>query len=473
MDTNSILSKIDSLKIKIGEAPALNEGELTRLREHFMVEYTYNSNAIEGNTLSLHETSLVVLEGLTIDKKPLRDHLEAIGHKDAFYYVLAKANDGEDLTERTIREIHSLVLMDDADNRGKYRSVPVQISGALDTPPSPIHISEQMESLLKSYANDKRHPIEKIADFHILFERIHPFIDGNGRTGRLIMNLELIKAGFAPIDVKFQDRDLYIDCFKDYERTGSSDKFIDMVAKYELAELEKMHRVVTVKQEVQSSAVPLCNGLSVNVKASLELISSTHALASITIDGKLNISDIAVYENDKRTLDIAFPKVEDAYKNRCAVVEYATCEDGSLTQESVALANVIDKVLFSAYKNRKSDIEQGVDIEQNIPIQMPLEYNVKSTVIPLRDNDNAKGLASVSIGNMLKVNYVVLDKNDKVSMPAHNLSPLVGVLDDELSREINKSVSRTYADQTSWDKSSLGEKSSPQKSWSERPDESR
>ena len=203
MSIKNLLQEIDNLRAKLDDAPPFNEGELKRLREYFMVGYTYNSNAIEGNTLTLEETALVIIEGLTIDSKPLKDHLEAVGHRDAFNYVVAKAKFDEPLAERTIKEIHSLVLMNDAENKGKYREVPVKILGALDTPPDPIHIPQQMAQLLKSYQVDTRHPVEKIADFHIKFERIHPFIDGNGRTGRLIMNLELIKMGYAPIDIKF------------------------------------------------------------------------------------------------------------------------------------------------------------------------------------------------------------------------------------------------------------------------------
>jgi len=248
MDINDILKEIDRLKSILDAAPPFNDGELRRLQEHFMVEYTYNSNAIEGNTLTLHETALVVLEGLTIDKKPLRDHLEAVGHRDAFEYVINIAKSDEPLSERVIKDIHALVLMDDAQNRGKYREMPVKITGALDTPPDPLQIPIQMDALLKDYNLDQRHPIVKIADFHIKFEGIHPFIDGNGRTGRLILNLELIKARYAPINVKFADRSTYINCFRDYAVSGSSKNFVMMVAKYELEELTNLISITSHKE---------------------------------------------------------------------------------------------------------------------------------------------------------------------------------------------------------------------------------
>ena len=114
-------TKIDELRNKLKSLRPLNETELKRLRDEFIIENTYNSNAIEGNTLTLRETALILQEGITIAEKPLREHLEAIGHKDAFEYVIALADANTELTERVIKEIHSLVLMNDANNRGVYR----------------------------------------------------------------------------------------------------------------------------------------------------------------------------------------------------------------------------------------------------------------------------------------------------------------------------------------------------------------
>jgi len=251
MDLTNTLNQIDELKSKLDLAPAFSAGELKRLREHFMVDFTYNSNAIEGNTLTLHETALVILEGLTINKKPLKDHLEAVGHKEAFHYVIDISKDNQALSERAIKAIHALVLMDSPADKGKYRELAVGIMGSNYIPPHPIEVPLQIENLLKSYKTDHRHPIVKIADFHIRFERIHPFIDGNGRTGRLVLNLELIKAGYAPINVKFQDRDAYIDCFKAYEKTGNASQFVNMAAQYELEELKAIYKLAMEKQETQ------------------------------------------------------------------------------------------------------------------------------------------------------------------------------------------------------------------------------
>ena len=211
----SVLAQIDRKKQELDGRRPLTEGELERLNEEFTVEYTYNSNAIEGNTLTLRETDLV-LRGLTIDRKPLKDHLEAVGHKEAFDYVRELVNENAPLTERIIKQIHYLVLADKKDDRGVYRRVPFRIMGAHTEPALPYLIVPKMEQLLLDYDASEDHIVTKLARFHIEFESIHPFIDGNGRTGRLLVNLELMKAGYPPIDIKFTDRAAYYNAFDAY-----------------------------------------------------------------------------------------------------------------------------------------------------------------------------------------------------------------------------------------------------------------
>ncbi len=229
-------TKIDQLQAKLKGMRPLNDTELKRLRDEFMVENTYNSNAIEGSTLTLRETALILQDGITIAEKPLREHLEAIGHKDAFEYIIELASKDTPLTERVIKDIHSLVLMNDAANRGRYRSVSVAILGAATTPPPPYLVVQQLEQLLADYDSMKagQHMIQFLAEFHLRFEGIHPFIDGNGRTGRLILNLELVKAGMLPINIKFADRRKYYDCFD-----NSPDMLAQLIADYEVWELER------------------------------------------------------------------------------------------------------------------------------------------------------------------------------------------------------------------------------------------
>ena len=209
----SLLAQIDRKKAELDGRRPLTEGELERLNEEFTVEFTYNSNAIEGNTLTLRETDLV-LRGLTIDQKPLKDHIEAVGHKEAFDYVRELVKENAPLTESVIKQIHYLVLAGKKDDRGVYRRVPVRIMGARHEPVQPCLIAPKMEQLLLDYAASEEHIVTKLARFHIEFEGIHPFIDGNGRTGRLLVNLELMKAGYPPIDIKFTDRAAYYNAFE-------------------------------------------------------------------------------------------------------------------------------------------------------------------------------------------------------------------------------------------------------------------
>ena len=225
--TESMQERIDRKKAELDTMRPLTAGEVARLTEEFTVEYTYNSNAIEGNTLTLRETDMV-LRGLTIDQKPLKDHMEAVGHKEAFDYVRELVREKAPMSERVIQQIHYLVLADKKDDRGVYRRVPVRIMGAQHEPVQPYLIRSKMEQLLADFAASQEHIVTKLARFHIEFEGIHPFIDGNGRTGRLLVNLELMKAGYPPIDIKFTDRMAYYDALDEYH------------VKHNLAAMEKL-----------------------------------------------------------------------------------------------------------------------------------------------------------------------------------------------------------------------------------------
>lgn len=239
----SILAQIDLKKSELGGRRPLTEGELERLNEEFIVEYTYNSNAIEGNTLTLRETDLV-LRGLTIDKKPLKDHMEAVGHKEAFEFVSQLVKDNAPLSESIIKQIHFLVLADKKDDRGVYRRVPVRIMGAHHEPVQPYLIEPKMEQLLHDYQKSNEHTVTKLARFHIEFEGIHPFIDGNGRTGRLLVNLELMKAGFPPIDIKYADRISYYNAFEEYHIKHDVSAMEKLFARYVNSRLDMYLKIL-------------------------------------------------------------------------------------------------------------------------------------------------------------------------------------------------------------------------------------
>ena len=233
MTPNSIFLEIENKKDRLSKMRPLTTGEVERLREEFMIEFTYNSNAIEGNTLTLKETAMV-LEGMTIDQKPMKDHLEAVGHRDAFLYVQDIATKEVNLTESVIKNIHSLVLMNRPEDKGVYRRIPVRIMGAYTEPVPPYMIEPKMTELLENNVarENKMSIIERIALFHLEFEGIHPFIDGNGRTGRLILNLDLIRNGYPSINVKFTDRKRYYDAFDAYYRDGNSSAMSNLIAEY-------------------------------------------------------------------------------------------------------------------------------------------------------------------------------------------------------------------------------------------------
>ena len=229
----NILLDIQRKRERLSEMRPLTQGEVERLAEEFMIDFTYNSNAIEGNTLTLKETALA-LEGMTIDQKPLKDHLEAVGHRDAFLYVQDVAKQELPLSETVIKNIHALVLMNRPDDKGVYRRIPVRIMGAYTEPVQPYMIEPRMTELLS--ANEERKntmtDIERIALFHLEFEGIHPFIDGNGRTGRLILNLDLIRNGYPPINVKFTDRKRYYDAFDAFYQYSDSSAMTELIAEY-------------------------------------------------------------------------------------------------------------------------------------------------------------------------------------------------------------------------------------------------
>lgn len=211
----SLFEMIDRKKSELDSFGPLTEEEKKRLIEEFAAEYIYNSNAMEGNTLTLYETNMV-LRGRMIGQKPLKDHIGAVGHKAAFDYVQELVKKQTPLSERIIKQIHSLVLADRKEECGVYRKTFAWSTGAREEPALPYRIPSEMEKLLDAYQNSTEHILSRLARFHIEFDKIRPFAGGNGRTGRLLVNLELMKAGYPPIDIKYEDRTVYYDAFDAY-----------------------------------------------------------------------------------------------------------------------------------------------------------------------------------------------------------------------------------------------------------------
>jgi Fic family protein len=226
-----MFKEIDDKKALLDSKRPLPEYTVKSIREKLLLEWTYNSNAIEGNTLTLIETK-VVLEGITIGGKTLKEHLEVVNHRDAILYIEDIVRNEESFTEWQIKNIHRLILKSiNDDYAGTYRDQQVMISGAEHMPPEPFLIKEKMESFVKWYNTEAQelHPIERSAMVHIIFVGIHPFIDGNGRTSRLLLNLELMKSGYPPIVISTENRFKYYSALDKAHTTGDNNDFIEIV----------------------------------------------------------------------------------------------------------------------------------------------------------------------------------------------------------------------------------------------------
>ncbi len=224
---------INQKKVKLDALRPLPIYTLKSLREKLFLEWTYNTNAIEGNTLTINETK-VVLEGITVGGKTLREHLEVINHRDAIEYVEEIVQKKEPFSEWQIKNLHRLVLKGiDDENAGVYRNQQVFIAGAQHTPPANYLIKEKMEQLMNWYHHEgvHLHPVERGAMLHAIFVGIHPFIDGNGRTSRLLLNLELMKDGFPPVIIKVENRLEYYEALDKAHTTEDYSEFVLLVKK--------------------------------------------------------------------------------------------------------------------------------------------------------------------------------------------------------------------------------------------------
>jgi Fic family protein len=183
----------------------LESSQLQKLQSYFNLAYTYESNRIEGNTLSLQETNLVVNEGITIGGKTLQEHLEAINHQEAIHFIEQLVVNLQTFNKSVLLQLHRLILMGiDTKNAGVFRTVEVRISGSKHLPPSLLLLNDLMDGYFEFYELNKRtmHPVLLAAEMHERLVTIHPFIDGNGRTARLVMNLILLQNGYTLVNIK-------------------------------------------------------------------------------------------------------------------------------------------------------------------------------------------------------------------------------------------------------------------------------
>lgn len=228
-----MFKEIDIKKNLLDSKRPLDKAAVENLKKYFDVELTYNSNAIEGNTLTITETKVILEDGLTIGKgKSLKEHLEVINHKEAIDYIDDIVSKDLDISERVIKDLHYLILKSiDNKNAGEYRQTNVLISGSKHRPVEHYLVKERMVELVEWYKNnkDKKHPIELAAEFHFRYVYIHPFIDGNGRTARLLMNLILMRNGYPVTVIRTEDRDEYMKALEEASVKGNLDDFINIV----------------------------------------------------------------------------------------------------------------------------------------------------------------------------------------------------------------------------------------------------
>lgn len=242
----SILKEIDALKKVLDQKRAFDSFRIAQALE---LEYTFESNRIEGNTLTLRETDLVINEGLTVSGKSMREHLEAINHQEAIGYIKQLMEKGFSFSERELLTIHNLILRGIIpEDAGRYRRVQVMIKGSSHMPPQPYIVAKEMEDYFIWYEThkNKMHPVVLAAEMHERLVTIHPFIDGNGRTSRLVMNLILLQHGYVIANIKgdYDNRMKYYTALEIAQTNGNKENFLLFIAQIEKESLERYINII-------------------------------------------------------------------------------------------------------------------------------------------------------------------------------------------------------------------------------------
>jgi Fic family protein len=252
-----VIEKIDELKRRLESLRPLPPAKTAALASVFQAEeteYIYESNAIEGNTLTLAETELVLSRGITVSGKPLKDHLEATNHKIALARLKQMVAQRAPLDQPALLDLHALILrgINDA-YAGRYRDVPVRIAGSTHIPPNPLKVPPLMDELFEWFTRQAHteHAVHAAADLHLRLSQIHPFVDGNGRACRLAMNLHLLQHGY-PLTIIRSERNLRLDYYNALaacDQTQSPDPFRKFV---ELRAAEALEKYLAVMEQAQS-----------------------------------------------------------------------------------------------------------------------------------------------------------------------------------------------------------------------------
>ena len=231
-----------------------NKDNRTVLHNWLKTELAYTSNAIEGNTLTREETTLVIEEGVTSGSKPLKHYQEARNHALAYEYVLTAAQSATPVTESTILSLHKIILsgIDDL-NAGFYRSVKVRISGSATVLPNPVKVPDLMAALDVWLKTDATAEPLKAIEAHYRLVSVHPFTDGNGRSARLLMNLMLLKSGYSPVIIRPRDRKRYLSALETYQTTGNKKTYFNFM-------LEALSRSLTAAIDLLDVSKPDVSG---------------------------------------------------------------------------------------------------------------------------------------------------------------------------------------------------------------------
>jgi Fic family protein len=245
---DDLKQKIDTMLEEISKHRPLSPEQVKQLKEYYRIGLTYSSNAIEGNTLTEIETKVVIEDGITIGGKPLKDHLEAIGHSKAYDHIY-ELTKNVDITEEDILKLHHLFYSPiDTDNAGKYRDVQVYISGTEFLSPSPVDVPVLMKKFVSEIPTKQSslHPVDFASWLHLEFVTIHPFLDGNGRCARLLTNLALLKEGYPIVIIPPIMRKDYMEALTIAQLKKKTDPFYNLIAEMTVESLKDYKRLLRI-----------------------------------------------------------------------------------------------------------------------------------------------------------------------------------------------------------------------------------
>ena len=319
----NILVTLEEKKQRLDAYRPFSVDLVTNLREWFKIELTYTSNAIEGNTLSRAETALVVEKGVTVDGKTLQEHLEAVNHAQAFDWVMQRIDTTkQDITESTILELHQLILQKIVDNQaGRYRTVPVRIAGSTVIMPNAMKVPELMGEYISWLQKSTDHPLTLAVDAHFKLVSIHPYVDGNGRTARLLMNLLLMQAGYPPAIIRKEERKQYIASIEKAQLGGSLAAYYSLM--YEAVDRSLDIYLEALESKEQEKVLEKKNVLKIGQLA--ELVGETvPTIRHWTKEGLLTVADYTeggyqLYSQDQVAVIKKISKLQD--EDRLTIAE--------------------------------------------------------------------------------------------------------------------------------------------------------